>query len=52
MEKSQKRFKHKGLQMESRFVIPLGRGFSIALATGLPLPPARRGSWLTVDSLC
>ncbi len=35
--------------MESESVIQFGRGFSIVLGTGLPLPPARRGNGLTVD---
>lgn len=38
--KNEKVFRYKGLQMESKFMTRLGRGFSIALGTGLPLPSA------------
>jgi len=37
--------------MESDYAPRVGRGFSMALGTGLPLPPARRGNLLAVDSL-
>jgi hypothetical protein len=37
--------------MESESVFQFGRGFSIALGAGLPLPLPQRGNWLTVDRL-